>query len=276
MNDVISIALASTDDKYINGLLPSLKSAFGDKVLFVPGNESLKKSKSELNFNLINFWSEFDAVFYVGNKKNQSGSFLDYWVGHPHFRFIDSQNAIDDIDRETNCILSNIEFEKKYLIKMPDFSQLSKYKIFKTDIEQVYLISDTGSHRIRKRGANGVFQCFETLKIRINNEKCFEYENIITETQYDELLKLADPSKNKIVKNRYCILYKSQYFELDTFPFWSDRALIELEIPNEDTQILLPPEISVIKDVSNDKMYKNNFLSTIDWDNYEDCKAYIL
>ena len=57
MNDVISIALASTDDKYINGLLPSLKSAFGDKVLFVPGNESLKKSKSELNFNLINFWS---------------------------------------------------------------------------------------------------------------------------------------------------------------------------------------------------------------------------
>lgn len=69
MNDVISIALASTDDKYINGLLPSLKSAFGDKVLFVPGNESLKKSKSELNFNLINFWSEFDAVFYVGNKK---------------------------------------------------------------------------------------------------------------------------------------------------------------------------------------------------------------
>ncbi len=274
MSDITQIALTGTDKMQIEKMFLILSKQYGDKFCF----KSVYSTSDQINSNknLIDFWANYDAVFYIGKIENQTESFLDCWVGHPHFRFIDSKNALNNIEREINCISENIELEKKYLIKMPNISALSKYKIFKTDIEQVYLISDTGSHRIRKRGANGVFQCFETLKIRINNEKCFEYENIITEPQYNELLKLADPSKNKIVKNRYCILYKSQYFELDTFPFWSDRALIELEIPNEDTQILLPPEISVIKDVSNDKMYKNNFLSTIDWNNYEDCKAYIL
>lgn len=274
MSEITQIALTGTDKMQIEKIFLILNKQYGDKFCFNPVYSTSDQINS--NKNLIDFWANYDAVFYIGEIENQTESFLDCWVGHPHFRFIDSKNALKNIEREINCIRENIELEKKYLIKMPNISALSKYKIFKTDIEQVYLISDTGSHRIRKRGANGVFQCFETLKIRINNEKCFEYENIITEPQYNELLKLADPSKNKIVKNRYCILYKSQYFELDTFPFWSDRALIELEIPNEDTQILLPPEISVIKDVSNDKMYKNNFLSTIDWDNYEDCKAYIL
>lgn len=274
MSDITQIALTGTDKKQIEELLPILNRKHDKKFRFIPVYDSSEQINS--NTNLIDFWANYDAVFYIGKSENQTESLLDYWVGHPHFRFIDSSNAHGNIEREINCISENIELEKKYLIKMPNIDALSKYKIFKTDIEQVYLLSDTGSHRIRKRGANGVFQYFETLKIRINNEKCFEYENIITELQYNELLKLADPSKNKILKNRYCFLYKSQYFELDTFPFWSDRALIELEIPSEDTQILLPPEISVIKDVSNDKMYKNNFLSTIDWNNYEDCKAYIL
>lgn len=274
MSDITQIALTGTDKIQIKELLPILNQKYGDKFSLTSVDDSSESIKSIAN--LIDFWANYDAVFYIGKSENQTETFLDYWVGHPHFRFIDSKNALNNIEREINCIRENIELEKKYLIKMPNISALSKYKIFKTDIEQVYLISETGSHRIRKRGANGVFQYFETLKIRINNEKCFEYENIITESQYNELLKLADPSKNKIVKNRYCILYKSQYFELDTFPFWSDRALVELEIPSEDTQILLPPEICVIKDVSNDKMYKNNFLSTIDWNNYEDCKAYLL
>lgn len=274
MSDITQIALTGTDKIQIKELLPILNQKYGDKFSFTPVDDSSEPIKSIAN--LIDFWANFDAVFYIGKIENQTENFLDYWVGHPHFRFIDGLNVLDNIEREIKSILENVELEKKYLIKMPNISALSKYKIFKNDIEQVYLLSDTGSHRIRKRGANGVFQYFETLKIRINGEKCFEYENIITESQYNELLKLADPSKKKIVKNRYCFLYKSQYFELDIFPFWSDRALIELEIPTENTQILLPPEITVIKDVSNDKIYKNNFLSTIDWNNYEDCKAYIL
>ena len=74
----------------------------------------------------------------------------------------------------------------------------------------------------------------------------------------------ADTDKHPIKKKRYCFLYEEKYFELDIFPFWNDKAFVELEIKYISEQFVLPPEIKVIKDVSEDKHYKNNYLAGLD------------
>ena len=51
--------------------------------------------------------------------------------------------------------------------------------------------------------------------------------------------------------------------ELDVFPFWDDKAFLEVELLDINENILLPPEIKVIKDVTNDKRYKNNYLASM-------------
>ncbi|MFR5876166.1 MAG: AAA family ATPase [Eubacterium sp.] len=271
-----------TDDK----ILVLYDRGIADALSYLTSEQS-DALKNRYNFDLIQIWDRYSAVmmletadsdnYIMDDGRTESrekalkaqSALLDVWIGHPHFRFIKSADRFDDkinnlID-EIDCILGNIEHEKKYLIKYPDFEALSKYKPFKSEIEQIYLLSDIGSHRIRKRGSNGSYAFFETLKIRISGDKCYEYEGSISEEKYDELKTVADPEKHPIIKDRYCFLYNGQYFELDVFPFWSDKALIELELSSCSDAPDLPPEITVIKDVSKSKKYKNNYLASVNW-----------
>lgn len=222
--------------------------------------------------NKIKRFACCDAVFIIGFDNNISYKILDKWTGHPHLRCIlhrDEGKRTDILTQEIESLLNNIELEKKFLIKLPDMASLSVYHPFTVDIEQIYLTCQNGSHRIRKRGAHGDFSYFETKKIRITNSKCFEYENTISTDEYEQLKSLANPKKHPIVKKRTCFVYKGQYFELDTFPFFKDKALLELELKNEKQSFELPPEIEVINDVTNDKKYKNNYLAGItDYDHY--------
>lgn len=190
---------------------------------------------------------------------------LKVFVGHPHFRYIKNtenfEDKIDNLKSEIDTILNGIETEVKYLIEYPDFEELEKIGAYKTEISQTYLLSNIGSHRIRSRKTGDVITYFETLKIRISGMSANEDERIISKEEYDELLELADPNKNTIIKDRYCFLYDGQYFELDVFPFWNDKAFVELELTNEKQKVNLPPFINVIKDVSSDPKYKNNYLA---------------
>lgn len=242
------------------------------------------KLKNTLGISSIDAWSRYDAVFFLETSALSDGyendslrienkddavkchfDTLSEWVGHPHLRYIKSQKNIADklanVIREVECIVNNIEHEIKYLIEYPSAELFERYTCFKTDIEQIYLSSDIGTHRIRKRGANGEYQYFETFKQKLTADKCNEYEKRISAEEYAQLSLLADPSKNPIVKNRYCLLYNAQYFEIDVFPFWDDKALVELELSYDGQQVDLPPEIKVIKDVSKNKKYKNKYLA---------------
>ncbi len=243
-----------------------------------------KRLKQSIGISSIEAWSRYDAVIFLETSalsdNYESDNFriensddavkchfntLNEWVGHPHLRYIKSEKNIADklnnVVREIECIINNIEHEIKYLIEYPSSELFENYVCFKTDIEQIYLLSDNGTHRIRKRGANGDFQYFETIKFRITDNKCTEYEKRITDSDYEQLKSLADPNKNPIVKNRYCLLYNAQYFEVDVFPFWDNKALVELELSYDEQKVDLPPEIKVIKDVSNNKKYKNKYLA---------------
>ncbi len=207
-------------------------------------------------------WVCYDAAFLVHPFSEKA---LDFWTGHPHLRCIDGINALDN---EIDYLFTGIECEIKLLIKIPNESFFKKYRAFKCEIEQVYLKGDGGSHRVRKRTMGDTVNYVETVKMRISSAVSKEYENTISEYEYNELLKRSDKTKHPIYKSRYCFIYKRQYYELDIYDFWSDRATLELEMKSENESYELPPEIEVIKDVTDDKRYKNNKLAGINYEDY--------
>ena len=157
-----------------------------------------------------------------------------------------------------NDIKMQIELEKKFLIEYPDLELLNeKYNPKKYDIEQIYLLSDDGSRRIRRLREGDNCAYIETIKIRINGSKCYEYEREMTSEEYEALKSEADPERAPIIKDRYCFDYKNKLMELDVYPFWKDKAVLEIELESEEDEYFIPPEITVIKDVSDEKKYKN-------------------
>ena len=156
----------------------------------------------------------------------------------------------------------NFEIERKYLIEYPDIGMLNGCAD-KSEIVQTYLAKSAygGSARVRKRGLDGRYTYTHTEKKRINDIRRIELEREITEEEYHELLKSADPERKVIYKTRYCLDYLGQMFEIDVYPFWQDQAILEIELDAEDTPIDLPPQIKVRKEVTDDESYKNAALA---------------
>jgi hypothetical protein len=88
-----------------------------------------------------------------------------------------------------------------------------------------------------------------------------ETEKKITKDEYLYYLMEADTSLKKIRKDRYCFVYDNSYIEMDIYPFWKDYAIVEVELTNKEELVSLPPEIKVIKEVTEDKRFKNSSLA---------------
>ena len=56
-------------------------------------------------------------------------------------------------------------------------------------------------------------------------------------------------------------MYKGQCFEIDIYPFWKDRAVMEIELENENQAADFPPEIEIIKEVTEDRRYTNSSMA---------------
>ena len=152
------------------------------------------------------------------------------------------------------------EIEKKYLIEYPDLNILENYP--KSEIAQTYLKTDDGfTSRVRKRTSDGVTKYIFTEKKRITDLKCIENERVIDVDEYNELMTLADPERRTVEKIRYCLPYAGRVVEVDVYPFWSDRAIAEVEMESENEEVKLPEFIKVIRDVTSEKAYKNYALA---------------
>ncbi len=156
-----------------------------------------------------------------------------------------------------------IETERKFLIKMPDMQQLAELEGVRIkDITQTYLVSDDGKNaRVRKIVENGKTSYIKTVKQRISTLSCFEEEYEINENTYAAELKLRDTEKNTIQKVRYCLPYEGHILEIDIYPFWLDRAILEIELRDENEAFAIPSFLEIIKEVSDDKRYKNTNLA---------------
>ncbi len=205
-------------------------------------------------------WVNYDIAILTPPYSEEA---LKRWTGHPHLRCCDTLN---DIKKEVRQLEENIESERKYLIEYPCVDALKLYYPYKYEIVQVYLEFEQGTRRIRKRSADGITLYYETVKINLSDTASREYEQLISKEEYKKLLASADKTKRPIVKKRYCFVYKKQYFELDVFDFWNDKAVLEIELCDESEKVLLPPEIKVIKDVTTDYRYKNSQLARIDYE----------
>lgn len=194
------------------------------------------------------------------------------WTGHPHLRVIDNSTNFEDklkrLIAEIRSFLGEpepMEIERKFLIEYPDIKWLERLpNCRKVDIIQTYLVSGNGDElRVRQRGENGSYICFKTRKRLIDGMKRIELEERLSQEEYMRLLMEADPTKRPIRKTRYCLTWDNQYFEIDVYPFWKDRAVAEIELSDENTPIRFPKELKVIREVTDDPTYKNAALAEI-------------
>lgn len=128
-------------------------------------------------------------------------------------------------------------------------------------IEQTYLIDDKNTARVRKITENGEISYVKTVKTRISILSQYENEFEISESDYEKELKNADPERKTVNKTRYAFPFQGHTVEIDVFPFWSDRALLEIELSSENEHFEIPSEIEVIKEVSEDKRYTNKSIA---------------
>lgn len=156
-----------------------------------------------------------------------------------------------------------LEIERKFLIEYPDLNELEKLSGGDfSDISQTYLASEKGtSERVRARTKNGVTVYTHNTKIKLSAMKRIELEDEVSHDEYAELLKRADPKCRTIEKVRYCVPYGGFTFEIDVFPFWSDKAFMEVEMPSENTAVELPDFVKIIREVTDDNRYTNHALA---------------
>lgn len=128
-----------------------------------------------------------------------------------------------------------------------------------SEITQTYLLSEPGTEvRLRKRGINGDYVYFHTIKKTVSDSEVIETERRITPRQYVALLAQADPNRQPIHKTRKNFVWEKQYFELDTYDLPGHGLnILELEGAPDPEQIHFPPFLKVIKDITGDTDYYN-------------------
>lgn len=195
---------------------------------------------------------------------------ISAWTGHPHLRVIDNSSGFEEKMKRLIAEISSflgepepLEIERKFLIEYPDLEWLrSLANCQRVEIIQTYLKSDENEEiRVRQRGCDGNYVYFQTIKRRITGLKRVEIESRLSEREYLRLLMNADTTRRQIRKDRYCLTYENQYFEIDVYPFWDDKAILEIELSDENAQIIFPEQIHVIKEVTEDDAYKNASLA---------------
>lgn len=250
----------------------------------------------QLGTNAVELRDSYDAVFHLVTAAKGAEKFytlennkartetveqaaqlddklISAWTGHPHFRIIDNST---DFEEKMKRLISEIsaflgepepyEIERKFLIEYPDVRMLAALpNCEKVEIIQTYLKSDADEEvRIRQRGAKGNYIYYETRKKTITGLKRIEIEHRLTKDEYLERLMQADPDRRQIRKDRYCLADRSQYFEIDVYPFWNDKAIVEIELSDPDEDIRFPKMLKIIKEVTDDPKYKNSSLAKIE------------
>jgi len=195
---------------------------------------------------------------------------LQAWTGHPHLRVIDNstdfENKMKRLIKEISAFLGEVEpyeIERKFLIEYPNLKKMQEYTSNKVEIIQTYLEATSDQElRLRQRGDGKNFIYTKTRKWKVNNIKRVEFESRISKEEYLSLLMDNNSDIKQIRKTRYCMIYENQYIEIDLYPFSKDKAILEIELNEENQSIKLPDFIKVIKEVTEYAAYKNVNLAT--------------
>ena len=201
-----------------------------------------------------------DTAIYLDDKV------IEAWSGHSNFRIIDAYPYFEDkmmkLINEISYVLHEEDkayVEKKYLISMPDVDQLMKNKqCRKVHVKQHYIIDETRQEKEkivlrRENNKNFYYKVVKKNKVK--------YSNSITADKY--INKLEDETKKfyHIHKDRYYYIFDSRCIKIDVFPFWKDKAILEVDILNDRENIKFPKFVNIIEDVTDNEAYKNYYLA---------------
>jgi CYTH domain-containing protein len=156
------------------------------------------------------------------------------------------------------------EIERKYLIRYPDVNTLKAQKgVQQWEIVQIYLtVSGPGeTRRIRQVVSGGEIKYYKTFKKRLTDLSNEEDEGEIDQLEYIHLCQEQQPGCKPVGKTRYRIPYEGHILEFDIYPFWDDRAILEIELEHENEGAAIPEYVRIIRDVSADPAYKNRSLA---------------
>lgn len=158
---------------------------------------------------------------------------------------------------------NNVEIERKYIIKKPDFFTLSLCDEYtESEILQIYLPSEQGeTRRIRRRVYENQTVCTETKKIRIDNMSSTEIEREISSLEFKKLAENIKEGTSPIIKSRHTFVFCGQLFEIDVYPQWQHTAIMETELDSRDKQVIIPGFIEIICEVTGQKAYSNASMS---------------
>ena len=189
------------------------------------------------------------------------------WTGHNNFKIIDNstdfEEKIERVLKEVLMLLNEpvpIKIEKKFLVKKPDLEKLLEQEnCQKLFIKQTYLLSNDKKveKRLRQIGKDGNYSYFYGIKQHLSGSTSSILEEKINKKEYNLLRTTADSRLKEITKERYCFVYNNLYFKLDIYHFWKYVAILEVELTEENQEFETPFLINVIRDVTDDKNFKN-------------------
>lgn len=197
---------------------------------------------------------------------------LKVWTGHKNLKIVspkdDINDKIKDVLNYINDVLQEeqVKRQAKYYVdlNLTDMDYVKKISRV-ANIEQTYLESeDNVEKRLRKITMCGATTYSYTIHKIVNDKRIKISDNSISERTFNELFEFRDQKKNTINKDRYYFPYKDKYYTLDII---DDYGLLEINI-SEDEQVIIPPFIGVIEDVSKNEDFLNVNLSNADIKNF--------
>ena len=192
------------------------------------------------------------------------------WRSHKHRVVIGNsynfENKIRKAMNEVYTILGEIppaQSERKFLIRYVDDSALAAYEPVEQNITQTYLKERAKGteRRTRKVVSNNAISYFYTEKRPISPIERIENERLLSQKEYLRLAEEVDPEYGSVSKRRLCFRYQGHYCTLDTYPTNDDSAILDVQLNDKDETVELPPEISVIKEVTGDNNYQGHMIS---------------
>ncbi len=251
---------------------------YADVVKRINLDEEKQRNKYDAVFHLVTA-AKGEEEIYLKNKEGNAArietveqactlddKLIAAWTGHPHLRVIDnSSNFENKMKRLVSEIASFLgepapyEEERKFLIEYPDIEELEKRPdCQKIEIIQSYYNNMKGDEiRVRELNDNDNKVFYKMVKKSVSSTTRIITEKRLTEREYAALLEEANTSVHQIHKTRYCLTHENQYLEIDIYPFWSDKAIVEIELMQKDEEVRMPDFLKVIKEVTDSIEYKN-------------------
>ena len=197
---------------------------------------------------------------------------IEAWKKHPRHCVIDNSVELREKLKKLIAAIRDFlgepappEIERKFLVEMPDLEALAALPGFRrVEIEQAYLPTTNDEKlRVRKWVENGQAIYYKTRRRRLNGKK-LEVEERLTQRSYKEMLEEAGDALQLLHKTRCSLQYDGQQFNVNIYPFWTDKAIVKIELNEEDGEVRLPPQLKLIREVTGQVEYKDYTLAALE------------